>query len=359
MKLSDFPEPRPDFDLFKKAILRQVEPERIPFFEIQIDPELMSAILGEDVPNPFETDPDRIKIKLRQDIELMHRLGYDYVIVWNMPVFSMNFVLADDTAELSRGKRPWQSETEGPISSREDFENFAWPDQSKRKYTRFDFVAERLPDGMKMIASLPGPFETTRGLMGMTNLFYALTDDPELVADVFARMGELTLQAIESMSKIDGVGGIILAEDIGMKNDLMMSPDYFRDLVLPWHKKMAQVVHDQDKLFILHACGKIEKLMDDFISDVGIDARHSYEDQVTPIEEAKRLYGKDIAVLGGVDMDLLARGSEEEIRKRVREIAAVCAPGGGFGLGTGNSAANYIPPNSFLAMLDEGRKVSS
>ena len=195
--------------------------------------------------------------------------------------------------------------------------------------------------------------------MGMTSLFYALSDDPELVTDVFDRMGELTLQAIESMSKIDAVGGIILAEDIGMKNDLMMSPDCFRDLVLPWHKKMAQVVHDQDKLFILHACGKIEKLMDDFISDVGIDARHSYEDQVTPIEEAKRLYGNNIAVLGGVDMDLLARGSEEEIRKRVREIAAVCAPGGGFGLGTGNSAANYIPPNSFLAMLDEGRKISS
>jgi uroporphyrinogen decarboxylase len=357
MRLSDFPEPAPDFDLFKRALLRQVEPERIPFFEIQIDPELMAAILGEDVPNPFETAPERIRIKLEQDIKLMHRLGYDYVVVWNMPVFPGNFVLADDTAELSRGMRPWQSESKGPISSREDFDNFMWPDQLKRKYTRFDYVAERLPDGMKIIASLPGPFETTRGLMGITNLFFALHDDPELVADVFARTGELTLQAIESMSKIDAVGGVILAEDIGSKNDLMMSPGIFRDHVLPWHKKMARAVHEHDKLFILHACGKIEKLMDDFISDVEIDGRHSYEDQVTPIEEAKRLYGKDIAVLGGVDMDLLARGSDDEIRRRVREIAAVCAPGGGFGLGTGNSAANYIPPNNYLAMLDEGRKI--
>jgi uroporphyrinogen decarboxylase len=327
MKLSDFPEPRPDFDLFKKAILRQVEPERIPFFEIQIDPELMAAILGDDVPNPFETDPDRIRLKLEQDIDLMHRLGYDYVVVWNMPVFPGNFVLADDTAELSRGMRPWQSETEGPISSREDFENFRWPDQSTRKYTRFDYVAERMSDGMKIIASLPGPFETTRGLMGITNLFYALSDDPELVADVFARTGEITLQAVENISKIDAVGGVILAEDIGSKNDLMMSPDYFRDLVLPWHKKMAQAVHDQDKFFILHACGKIEKLMDDFISDIKIDGRHSYEDQVTPIEEAKRLYGKDIAVLGGVDMDLLARGSEEEIRQRVQQRSQLHSTG--------------------------------
>ena len=358
MKLSDFPSPEPSFERFKKAILRDIQPDRIPFFEIQIDPELMSVMMGEDVPNPFETDPERIKVKLRQDIDLMHRLGYDYVIVWNMPIFPGNFAVIEDTAELSRGMRSWQSETEGPISSREDFERFAWPDQTRRKYTRFDFVAERMPEGMKIIAALPGPFETIRGLMGITGLFYALSDDPGLVADVFAKMGEQTLQAVTNISALDSVGGVVLAEDIGSKNDLMMSPQYFRDLVLPWHKKIAEIVHERDLLFILHACGKIEKLMDDFIADIGIDARHSFEDQVTPIEEAKRLYGNDIAVLGGVDMDLLARGSEEDVRRRVREIASVCAPGGGFGLGTGNSVANYIPPGNFLAMLDEGRRIT-
>ena len=118
----------------------------------------MSTLLGQDVPSPFETNPERIRIKLRQDIELMHRLGYDYVIVWNMPVFPGNFLLADDTASLSRGFRTWQSENEGPIASREDFERFNWPEQATRKYTRFDFVSEHMPKGMKIIASLPGPF---------------------------------------------------------------------------------------------------------------------------------------------------------------------------------------------------------
>jgi uroporphyrinogen decarboxylase len=31
-------------------------------------------------------------------------------------------------------------------------------------------------------------------------------------------------------------------------------------------------------------------------------------------------------------------------------------PGGGYCLGTGNSVANYIPLDNYLAMLDEGRK---
>lgn len=31
-------------------------------------------------------------------------------------------------------------------------------------------------------------------------------------------------------------------------------------------------------------------------------------------------------------------------------------PGGGYCLGTGNSVANHIPTENYLAMLDEGRR---
>ena len=34
-------------------------------------------------------------------------------------------------------------------------------------------------------------------------------------------------------------------------------------------------------------------------------------------------------------------------------IEDVCMPGGGYRLGTGNSVTNYIPPDNYLAMLDE------
>ena len=64
-----------------------------------------------------------------------------------------------------------------------------------------------------------------------------------------------------------------------------------------------------------------------------------------------------VAILGGVDMDLLGRGTEEQVRTRTREILEVCgARGTGYALGTGNTAANYIPRRNYLAMLDEGRR---
>jgi uroporphyrinogen decarboxylase len=44
------------------------------------------------------------------------------------------------------------------------------------------------------------------------------------------------------------------------------------------------------------------------------------------------------------------------VRKRVRDTLDACMPGGGYCLGTGNSVANYIPVENYLAMLDEGRR---
>ena len=56
------------------------------------------------------------------------------------------------------------------------------------------------------------------------------------------------------------------------------------------------------------------------------------------------------------DLDFLCRASESAVRQRVRETLDICMPGGGYCLGTGNSVANYIPLNNYLAMVDEGRK---
>ena len=98
--------------------------------------------------------------------------------------------------------------------------------------------------------------------------------------------------------------------------------------------------------------------MEDLIEDVGIDARHSFEDAIETVEEANEKYGGRIALLGGIDVDFLCRANEEQIRRRVRHTLERCNPGGGYCLGTGNSVANYIPLDNYLAMMDEGRRFS-
>jgi len=96
--------------------------------------------------------------------------------------------------------------------------------------------------------------------------------------------------------------------------------------------------------------------MNDLIDFVGIDAKHSFEDAIMPVTEVKKKYGNRICVLGGVDMDLLARGETRKVRDYVRRVIQECAPGGGYCLGTGNSVANYLKIENYVAMLDEGWK---
>jgi uroporphyrinogen decarboxylase len=96
--------------------------------------------------------------------------------------------------------------------------------------------------------------------------------------------------------------------------------------------------------------------MEDLIEDVSIDAIHSFEDTIESVISAKEQYGDRIALLGGIDVDFLCRATVEQIRQRVRDTLEKCMPGGGYCLGTGNSVANYIPVDHYLAMLDEGRR---
>ena len=44
--------PDPDFGRLRQALLRPGEPDRVPLFEVGIDDEVISTILGETVHNP-------------------------------------------------------------------------------------------------------------------------------------------------------------------------------------------------------------------------------------------------------------------------------------------------------------------
>jgi uroporphyrinogen decarboxylase len=117
----------------------------------------------------------------------------------------------------------------------------------------------------------------------------------------------------------------------------------------------VEAVHAHGKPIILHSCGNLAEVMEDIIA-CGWDARHSFEDQIEPVWEAKARWGKRIALLGGFDMDKLARMTAAEVRAHTRFLIEKCAPGGGWALGTGNSVANYIPVDNFLTMLEEGHR---
>jgi len=118
---------------------------------------------------------------------------------------------------------------------------------------------------------------------------------------------------------------------------------------------MVDLAHQAGKLVLLHSCGNLTSIMDD-ICDTGIDAKHSFEDKIMPVESAYQRWSDRIGIVGGVDVNLLSGATEESIRRRTREILDICGSGGRYVLGTGNSVASYIPIRNYLIMIDEGRR---
>jgi len=148
---------------------------------------------------------------------------------------------------------------------------------------------------------------------------------------------------------------VYLADDLGYKTALMLPPDVVVDLILPWHEQVARVAHEHGKLLFFHCCGNMYELMDEYIDRIRIDAKHSFEENIMPVTEVKQQWGGRLTLLGGMDVDFLARADEERIRARTRQCIALCTPGGGYFLGSGNWVSEYIPAGNYLAMLDEAR----
>jgi uroporphyrinogen decarboxylase len=344
-------QPSPDFGRLQKVLLREGEPDRVPFIELFHDPQIMAYCLQQECPaDPVEA--------LKWQIRFHYEHGYDYCLAryaFGFP--GLQTLLADDTASLSRGQRGWQDEHHGPIETWEDFERYQWPDPAAIDYWQFEQIGALLPDGMRCTSMTPGGvLENLIMLMGLENLCIACAEDRELVKAVVDRVGAALVAIYESLVDFEWLGAMWLNDDLGFKTQTMISPKDLREFIFPWHKACVDVAHAHGKPVMLHACGNLFEVMDDIIDTCGFDARHSFEDVITPVAQFKRQWGDRIALLGGIDVDVLTRASEEECRQYVRRVIAETAPGGGWGLGSGNSVANYVNPENFLAMLDEGLK---
>ena len=350
---------KPDWEAFVATILRQGPPRRVHNVELFQDGEISEAIGKRfDVFKGLkESDPD---FRRRKYIAIQRFCGFDFVRVgfagMDMPLWGKT---VEDTAALRRASgRRYQDESKGPIMSWADFEKYPWPDPNKPVVTsEIEWYCRNTPDDMCVIAC--GGFghlcEHLTWLMGYETFCYALYDQRDIVKALADRLNAQYAVCMKRALEFDRVKITWGSDDMGYKTGLLFGPDDMREFVLSGHKKLAAMSHQAGRPYLLHSCGNLSDIIADLTDDVKIDGKHSYEDTIEDVRQLKRTYGRKIALLGGIDVDFLCRSDEKAIRKRVRETLDTCQPGGGYCLGSGNTVANYIPLNNYLAMLDEGR----
>jgi uroporphyrinogen decarboxylase len=346
----------PDWRALLANIRREGTPRRVHHIELFHDPEVRDAI-ADRFGLMKSVSADDGHYEHRKLIAVNRFCGFDIVQTGLVgTALALNRVNVEDTAGMKRpAGRNYIDEHVGPITNREQFDAYTWPNVSATEATRdLEWFERNLPDGM-CLSCMTGHFaENLSWLMGYETLCYALHDDRDLVDAVFRKVTEMHVAEMRRFLEFDKVRIIWGSDDMGHKTGLLISPKDMRRFVLPGHKLLAKMAHDAGRIYMLHSCGNLSDIMDDLVHEVRIDAKHSFEDTIEDVRHAKGTYGREVALLGGIDMDFLCRSDERAVRRRVADTLEVCLPGGGYCLGTGNTAANYVPLDNYLAMVDEG-----
>jgi len=366
--------PRPfkttyDWDHMEKVLRRETEEGPVPIIELFPDPEIMTEVTGIDFPaaravelstnaGQLIDDNEALEMGIRLmdlHIAFSKAVGYDYVtMIPIVPLTKTRRELAADE-DTRRQKRAWKEEGQGIITSREEYEAYKWPSLDQISMLALDYAAGSIPDGMKIMVMYNGVYEDLSELMGTQHMAIKSIEEPDLVEDILEQLTRLAVYAIDLSAAHPGTGAIFYSDDLGYKGGTTLSPRFLKKYYIPRLKRIADACHRKGKLFLFHCCGQVMAIMDDLI-EAGIDGRHSFEDAILPVEQWYDKFHNQVAILGGVDMELMAHGTEEQVRQRTRRILEHCAPGGGYCMGTGNSVANYVRIENYYGMIDETRK---
>ena len=336
---------QPDWRHIDQAA-RNAPADRLPLYEHGIDHGVMEAISGVRFAHLHGGSPEDRREYHRQFNGFFRRMGYDAV-----PFERGMCSLVQGGAGLT-GAKP------GIIGSRQDFERFPFEEGVERYFdlweSDFELMAEQMPEGMKAVGGIGnGIFETVQDLTGYPALCMIRADEPDLYADLFRAVADLSYRLWERL--LDGYGDAFavcrFGDDLGFKSSTLLSPDDIRTHILPGYRRIVELIHSYDRPFLLHSCGNIFNMMEDMIEDVQIDAKHSNEDEIAPFAVWVERYGDRIGNFGGIGMDRLCRLSPAEVERDVRDIIEEVEGQGGIAISSGNSIPAYVPVENYTAMV--------
>ncbi len=278
------------------AVLERKIPDRVPRFEVWIDG------LFDDL---GVSDPYSAYAELGQDAAL---------IPSQMP--SESNAWKDGVDEFGR---VWKKGMyfSGVVETPDDLKKFTPPlsyaerffDDRKVAALRADY-----PDHCLFYGTHIGPFMGAYMAMGLERMFAKYRKDKPFVHAVMEARLEWALAIFRRAVEL-GAEVIIMGDDSAHRGGSMISPQMWRELVLPYHQR---VVRELSVPVIWHTDGRIDKLLP-FAVEAGFAGIHGLETLAgNKLDEIKRDYGDKLILMGNVDINLFFEPNIELIRADVK-----------------------------------------
>jgi len=209
------------------------------------------------------------------------------------------------------------------------------------------------------IALVPGMnLKHPKGIRDVAEWYMSTVMRPDYIHAIFEKQTDIAIENLKKIyqrigNKIDAA--FICGTDFGTQDSTFCSPDQFRELYLPYYRRVNDWIHQNTEWkSFKHSCGAVESFMPLFI-EAGIDIINPVQINAKGMDprHLKNTYGKDLVFWGGgVDTQkMLSFGTPAEVKKQVLENCEIFSKDGGFVFTTVHNIQANVPIENLAAMM--------
>jgi uroporphyrinogen-III decarboxylase len=325
-----------------QAVLQGEIPDRVPYVDVGIDFPFICKLLNLDLPagryfeaGEYESPPVEIQLKVNQ---VLHR----DVLVYNMmpPIPAIKHAGKDNILFFVDGK----------VKSEKDLDLVQLPDPSRESYL---LPARQFLDSAGDYATICATrigISSSYLAMGLQSFLYSLYDNPGLIQELLRRYTDFALGVVEQAARLK-FDILWTSDDIAFRSGPFISPAMFRHLILPHIRKVAERARDLGIAWVYHSDGDLSGILKDLMG-LGIRGLNPIEPLCMDIRQLKKELGRQLVLIGNVDVSLLAEGTPDQVREVTFGLLQDMAPGGNYMLASGNSVTSYCKVECVRAMCD-------
>jgi uroporphyrinogen decarboxylase len=269
-----------------------------------------------------------------------------------------------------------------------ELEAFPWPDPDDETcfhdspipgmdmVTYCKYVRDETPFALMGQAGRGGLFEQAKYMVGYAKIFSDFIESPEFLDALLTKLTDLEIAFNKAM--IDRCGQYldwirVSPEDLASESSAFLSLKMFQRQLLPHYHRACTEVKDYflktnpNGKIQFHSCGAIPtSFMEGLIGGKTPDGAQCVDgfDPVQPKaarhsgpRSKKLMLGDRMFFYGGIDVqETLPWGSEEDVRKEVRQRIWELGRGGGYLLSSSHRLEHDVPAENTLAMIDEAHE---
>jgi len=264
--------------------------------------------------------------------EIRTKLGSDAVVVGGtVPKNYQPEIIKDDITknEFGMHMKPtplYVEVVKCPLDNAEtidDIENYSFPDPfTAGRFDKAKRDIEKYGKDFFVIGDVEITiFELAWHLTGLEKYLLGMMCEEPWIEKLNDKVEEWSTGIALNLVKA-GVDAIWLGEDLGSQTSMLISPEIWRNLFKPRHKRLVERLKQENSniIIIMHSDGAVAPLIDDFI-EIGVDVYNPVQPNVvgSDPQELKTKYGDKICFFGGIDQqNLLPSGDLEKIRKEIK-----------------------------------------